>query len=135
MESRHNVHAAVVAADGSLVAAVGDPNRLTILRSSGKPWQARVFLESGASYDDAVLAVICGSHQGLPMHVDAVQRGLSTVGLLPNHLENNPSVFADERLRHQCSGVHMAFLVASSINGWRLAGYGSLNPPVANRSP
>jgi L-asparaginase II len=123
LESSHQVHAAVVRADGSLLAFVGDPGRLTILRSAAKPFQARVFLRETDAVRDDVLAVMCASHEGLPMHVEAVQRGLAAYRLDARRLENDPSLPASERLRQQCSGTHMGFLAAAKAHGWPLAGY------------
>ena len=49
LESRHRVHVAVVAADGRLIASVGNPNFLSFLRSSAKAFQVQPlipFIES-----------------------------------------------------------------------------------------
>ncbi|HET9797880.1 MAG TPA: asparaginase, partial [Gemmatimonadaceae bacterium] len=47
MESRHRVHAAVVNASGTLIAAARDPEIVTHWRSSAKPFQIMPLIESG----------------------------------------------------------------------------------------
>jgi len=56
---------------------------MDLLSSVAKPWQTRVFLESGAPHDRAFLAVICSSHSGTREHIDHLQRGLDRAGLSP----------------------------------------------------
>ena len=86
LESRHEVHVAVVDQDGRLVASAGDPARLTVLHSVAKPWQARVCLGASSSIDERLLAIICGSHCGADAHASQILRGLSTGGLQPDAL-------------------------------------------------
>lgn len=47
MESTHFGSIAVADADGRLVASVGDPRRITFMRSSAKPFQAMAVVETG----------------------------------------------------------------------------------------
>ena len=126
VESRHQVHVAVVNAAGDLTAATGDPQRPTILRSTAKPLQAVPLLEGGAfdafGFDDRILAVCCASHLGRPEHVEAVARGFALAGLDPALLRNTTGS-VDQRLAHNCSGNHLAFLAASAHAGWPLEGY------------
>jgi L-asparaginase II len=125
-ESRHQVHVAVVGADGELVAWHGDPQRLTTLRSAAKPFQAEPLVASGAleafGFDDETLAVCCASHAGTVAHVAAVRRGLDAAGVDAELLRNTTGS-AEARLRHNCSGNHLAFLALSAHLGWRLDGY------------
>lgn len=125
-ESTHRVHAAVVRADGGLVAWTGDPDRLTTLRSSAKPYQAEPVIASGAvdewELDQRVVAVMCASHSGTDAHVQAVRRGLEAAGVPPDALRNT-SGDVEERLRHNCSGNHLAFLSLSAFRGWPLERY------------
>ena len=125
-ESRHRVHAAVVRTDGTLVAACGDADRMTTLRSAAKPFQADPLVASGGfdalGLDDRVLAVICASHAGEDIHVEAVSRGLAACGLDTTALRNSPGP-PEERLRHNCSGNHLGFLANSVHHGWATEGY------------
>ncbi|MDX6545389.1 MAG: hypothetical protein QOG02_1163 [Gaiellales bacterium] len=125
-ESRHLVHVAVARSDGELVAWHGDPHRLTTLRSAAKPFQAQPLVASGAletfGIDQQTLAVCCASHAGHDEQVAAVRRGLSAAGVDPGLLQNAVGT-VEQRLRHNCSGNHLAFLALSAHRGWDLAGY------------
>src|SRR6478736_421344 len=125
-ESRHGVHVAVVDRDGRLVAWHGDPHRPTTLRSGAKPFQAQPLVASGAvealGLDSETLAVCCASHAGRDEHVAAVRRGLEACGLGPEALRNSNGT-PDERLRHNCSGNHLAFLALSAHRGWDIPTY------------
>ena len=125
-ESRHLVHVAVARADGRLVAWHGDAQRMTTLRSAAKPFQAQPLVASGAleafGIDQETLAVCCASHAGRDEHVAAVRRGLAAAGIDPELLQNAVGT-VEQRLRHNCSGNHLAFLALSAHRGWDLAGY------------
>jgi len=125
-ESTHQVHVAVSDASGRLLAWHGDPDRPTTMRSSAKPLQADPLVHSGAleafGIDDETLAVCCASHAGLDVHVAAVQRGLEAAGLTADALRNS-SGSAEDRLRHNCSGNHLAFLALSAFRGWNIDTY------------
>ncbi|MDX6524041.1 MAG: hypothetical protein QOI17_1554 [Gaiellales bacterium] len=125
-ESRHQVHVAVADAAGGLVAWHGDPHRLTTMRSAAKPFQAQPLVASGGlealGIDEQTLAVCCASHQGLDEQVAAVQRGLDACGLTADALQNLAGP-PQQRLRHNCSGNHLAFLALSVHRGWDVTGY------------
>lgn len=125
-ESHHRVHAVVVNADGSPIAWCGDPGRVTTLRSAAKPFQADTLVASGGldalGLDDRVLAVMCASHSGQDIHVAEIARGLRACGLDASALQNSLGA-PEERMRHNCSGNHLAFLANSVHHGWPTAGY------------
>ena len=125
-ESRHRVHAVAVRADGAMIGWCGDPDRATTLRSAAKPFQAEPLIASGGldalGLDDRVLAVMCASHQGQDIHVAALERGLAACGLDAGALQNSLGT-PQERLRHNCSGNHLAFLAHCVHRGWETAGY------------
>jgi L-asparaginase II len=108
------------------VAWHGDPLRVTTLRSAAKPFQAEPLVESGAlgafGIDDETLAVCCASHAGRDAHVAAVRRGLDAAGVDAERLRNTAGS-VDARLRHNCSGNHLAFLALSAHRGWEIEGY------------
>jgi L-asparaginase II len=118
-ESRHSVHVAVVDWHG-------DPHRLTTMRSGAKPFQAQPLVASGAvealGLDAETLAVCCASHEGRDEHVAAVRRGLEACGLGPEALRNTIGT-PEQRLRHNCSGNHLAFLALSVHQGWDIPSY------------
>ena len=49
LESRHRVHAVVCDRRGRVLMRAGDPQQLSFVRSALKPFQATVFVSSGAA--------------------------------------------------------------------------------------
>ena len=131
VESRHRGHVAAVTGDGRLVAHAGEPETVTYLRSSAKPFQALPLLTSGAAerfhLTESELAVACGSHSGEDLHVETVARMLEKIGLDESFLKcgvHEPFDRATaERLRasgespgvlrNNCSGKHTGMLALS----------------------
>jgi len=133
-ESVHLGHVAVCDADGRLVAAAGDPNRLVFARSSMKPLQASVSIRRiPAALADDLVAVACGSHNAEPDHVRVVRRLLRAGGASESMLrcpEAFPSRTEDairagkvRRVFYNCSGKHAAMLAACIGAGWSTANY------------
>jgi L-asparaginase II len=131
VESRHRGHLAAVDGDGRLVASLGEPETVTYLRSSAKPFQAVPLLTSGAAerfhLTEAELAVACGSHSGEDLHVETVARLIEKIGLNESFLKCGAHEPYDrataERLRaagespgvlrNNCSGKHTGMLALS----------------------
>lgn len=152
VESRHLGHAVLVAPDGEVVVAVGDPTTAFFPRSAVKPWQAASIRRAGARYDGApldgaALAIAAGSHSGRERHIDLVRTMLHDAGLDVDDLQTPPALPADaaahqswiadgrdaERVVHNCSGKHAALLVACVANGWPTATYLDPTHPVQQR--
>jgi L-asparaginase II len=126
-ESVHAGHAVICDPQGGIVAAWGDPDAVIFPRSSCKMVQALPLLESGAGagLTDAQIALACASHQGAALHVDAVGRWLSDLGLGEGDLrcgahepadrdERDRLIRAHEapcQLHNNCSGKHAGFLM------------------------
>jgi L-asparaginase II len=141
VESQHLGAIAVADARGRLVAAYGDPQTVTFLRSSAKPFQALPLVETGAAqafgYTPRELAMACASHHGLDMHAEAIRGlhakiGVSAADLLcgTHPLDDAETVKrlilageAPTPVRHNCSGKHTGMLAAAKHNGWPLANY------------
>ena len=143
-ESVHLGHVAVCDVDGYLVASAGDPHRLVFARSSMKPVQAAVSLGAiGGGLGDDLVAVMCASHNGEPIHVAAVRRLLRTAGLGLSALRNPPGWPLDprsmamagrpRRVLHNCSGKHAGMLAACERQGWDPEGYRSASHPLQRR--
>lgn len=148
VESRHRGHVAAVDGEGRLVAALGEPETVTYLRSSAKPFQAVPLLTSGAAdrfgLTGAELALACGSHSGEDLHAGAVARMLAKAGLDESFLKcgvHDPYDRATaERLRLQgespgvlrnnCSGKHTGMLVLSRHLGAPPEAYDDPEGPV-----
>ncbi|MGH8951083.1 MAG: asparaginase [Acidimicrobiia bacterium] len=138
VETMHDGAVAVVADDGALVASVGDIDQPFFLRSASKPFQALIAQQEGAQLDSQQLALASGSHDGEPVHVAIVEAMLGGVGLEVSHLLcpaawplSNAAMtrYRDqgretpERVWHNCSGKHAAWLRASQARGWPLDDY------------
>ena len=117
--------------EGRLVASLGEPETVTYLRSSAKPFQAVPLIKTGAAdrfgLTDAELAIACGSHSGEDLHEGVVAGMLAKIGLGESFLKcgvHDPFDRATaERLRREgqspgvlrnnCSGKHTGMLVLS----------------------
>ncbi|PLR89783.1 asparaginase [Bacillus sp. T33-2] len=131
LESTHQIHVAVVNVKGELLYSFGDPNRLTFPRSSMKPFQAVAVVETGAAdafqYDESELSLICASHNGEPIHRNAVARILDRIDLMENALQCGTHIPRDidsynKLIRNggeltpvfsNCSGKHSGMLTAA----------------------
>jgi L-asparaginase II len=128
VESRHRGHICAVAGDGTLVARAGEPETVTYLRSSGKPFQAIPLVASGAAdrfdFTPAEIAIACGSHSGEPVHERTVAQMLGKTGLdesalkCGTHYPFSAEATAELRrrgepprvLQNNCSGKHAGML-------------------------
>jgi L-asparaginase II len=140
-ESVHLGSVAVAGPQGRLVASVGDPDRVTFARSSMKPLQAAVSLTvSGEALEDAEVSVMCASHNGEPVHLEAVRSILARAGLGVQALRTPPSRPLDEEAAvrapeprpeyHNCSGKHAGMLLATARRGWDLETYRDPEHPL-----
>ena len=86
-ESSHAVDVALCDADGTVLIGLGDVERPVFPRSAMKPLQAIALAEAWDALDAgqrptmAEFALICGSHNGQPEHVAAVEGLLARVDL------------------------------------------------------
>lgn len=148
VESRHRGHIAAVDGDGNLVASLGEPEMVTYLRSSAKPFQALPLVVSGAAdrfgFNEAEIAIACGSHSGEDIHVETVAWMLRKIGLDESFLKcgvHEPFDLATaERLRargerpgilrNNCSGKHTGMLALALHLGAPPETYDQLDNPV-----
>lgn len=148
VESRHRGHIAAVEGDGRLIAHAGEPETVTYLRSSGKPFQAIPLVTSGAAdrfgFDARELAIACGSHSGEDIHAETVARMLEKIGLDESFLKcgtHEPyDLTTAERLRasgerptvlrNNCSGKHTGMLALAVHLGARPEEYDLPDSPV-----
>lgn len=125
IESCHYGHLVVVGPDGQVAGALGDPDHVTFLRSTAKPFQAAASLTLAGEDDlpPPLLAVGWSSHRGEPAQLEAVRDLLAHAGLTADDLTTPPAGPADEpsqpptRLAHNCSGKHALFALAGKAIG------------------
>jgi L-asparaginase II len=151
VESRHRARAVVVDAEGTVVRAWGDIERPVYGRSAIKPLQALPLIESGAAdrfaLSPAEIALACASHDGEPIHVEAVERWLPRIGCttsdlecgahMPYHTASAEALIRAERepgpQHNNCSGKHSGFLTTARHLGEPTRGYVRLEHPVQQR--
>lgn len=150
-ESRHLVHMAIAAPDGTVRHVWGDADREIYPRSAIKPLQALPLIETGAAaafdVSDEELALACGSHAGSTGHLMVLDAWMARLGITEDALACGPHVPFDaraaERLlksgeppdnRHNnCSGKHMGFLTTALHMDEPLDGYLAPDHPVQAR--
>ncbi len=151
VESRHAVTAVIVDAKGEIVAAWGDPERLTFPRSANKPLQALPLIETGAAdrfgLTDRHIAFSCASHKGEVFHVEAAREWLGRIGLDGGALECGSHMPSDEAhasqmirerimataLHNNCSGKHSGMLSHAVHCGDDPKGYIRIDHPTQKR--
>ncbi|MFF0074544.1 asparaginase [Streptomyces sp. NPDC005494] len=136
-EGHHRGSLVVLAADGSVELALGDPAAPVFPRSSNKPMQAAAILRAGLDLSGERLALAAASHSGEAFHLELVRTMLAEHGLKPDDLQTPPDLPLDpveaeaylaaggvrEPLTMNCSGKHAAMLAVCVRNGWDTAGY------------
>jgi L-asparaginase II len=151
VESVHYGAAAVADRSGRLLAWVGDPQAVTFLRSSAKPFQALPLVEGGGldafGLTPRQLALICASHAGTDAHKAMAVSIQAKVGLEESNLlcgthppydaqTWNRMREAGEPLtpnRHNCSGKHTGMLTQARFLGLPIETYIDPNHPVQGR--
>lgn len=133
IESRHLGAAAVMTADGAVVAAHGNIDALIYPRSTLKFLQAITVLRSGVELEGAELTLAAASHIATPRQVEVVRAILGRAGLDEDALQcpldwpidaaSRRSADGPARITMNCSGKHAAFLLACVTNGWPIESY------------
>ncbi|MET9922701.1 asparaginase [Streptomyces sp. NPDC006435] len=137
VEGHHRGSLVVLAADGSVERALGDPTAPVFPRSSNKPMQAAAVLRAGLDLSGERLALAAASHSGEDFHIELVRTMLAEHGLTPDDLQTPPDLPLDpaeaetylaagrvrERITMNCSGKHAAMLATCGPNGWDRSSY------------
>jgi L-asparaginase len=133
-ESIHRAHAVVCDQRGRVLMRAGDPQLLAFLRSALKPFQATVYVSSGAAdrfaAGDRGLAIACASHAGTTAHAREAFRLLWGAQLEAEQLQCPPPEEGQSALRHNCSGKHAAFLATCCLLHWPLESYLQVDHPL-----
>jgi len=135
VESIHFGAAAVVDAQNNLTAWYGDPQVVTFLRSSAKPFQALPFIENGGAEKFGLIpreiALLCSSHSGTDDHKAVVEGIQAKTGVRESDLlcgvhtplhaktveamrERGETVTSN---RHNCSGKHTGMVAYARLKG------------------
>ena len=152
-ESCHAVDVALCDADGAVLVGLGDVERQVFPRSAMKPLQAIALAEAWEGLTTerrltpAEFSLICGSHNGQPEHVAAVEGLLAKFGLeadllscgrqwsgdRPTMVDQARSLDHPGRIHNNCSGKHAGMLALSTIIGAGPQGYAAITHPVQQK--
>ncbi|UPK96622.1 hypothetical protein LCI18_007557 [Fusarium solani-melongenae] len=131
IENTHGVHVAVTDVEGDILFAVGNPSRITHVRSAAKPAQAVAVIETGgfekSGFDDADLALMCASHNSEDCHVTRAKGMLAKIKAGEEYLRcgGHPAVLEDLNrawikadfvptgIHNNCSGKHVAMMAGA----------------------
>ncbi len=148
VESVHYGAAAVVDAEGRLIASVSDPDFRTYSRSSLKPFQATPTVARGAverfGLADRHVALICGSHNGEKRHVTAAAEILAAIGCTEDEFNcgvHEPYIYrmrAEKpapgtrfsQLYNNCSGKHSGMLMLCRLLNVSTVNYLDFDHPI-----
>lgn len=151
VESLHRGSVAVVAEDGRLLAAAGDPLQEVFLRSAAKPFQLTPLLASGGERAFGLtteeIALAAASHGGEELHVAAAREILRRGGFTERDLrcgahrpmgEEAASALATRgeepaAVHNNCSGKHAAMLLACRLLGFPARTYDRPDHPLQRR--
>jgi len=141
VETLHRGSVCIANANGEVIFSVGDIHQKTYPRSALKFLQHLVLLESGAAehfqFSLAEIALMAGSHNGEPHHLETAQSILKKIGLSEKELQcgAHPPFWPAEAERffrnnqkanalvNNCSGKHAGFLAACVFWGYPLENY------------
>lgn len=150
-ENIHRGDIAVVDKKGDVIAYLGNPDKVTYMRSAAKPFQTMAVLQSGAhdyfALNEKEIAVMCGSHYAEDFHVMAVLSILYKIGLDERYLKCGASYSIKEKVTmdyvkkgiekkkvfHNCSGKHAGMLALTLKEGYDVESYLDLNNPVQQK--
>ncbi|RFU79415.1 hypothetical protein TARUN_2803 [Trichoderma arundinaceum] len=151
VENRHLVHAAIVDSTGQLLLSLGDPSRITLIRSAAKPAQALAVAETGAierfGFDEADLALMCASHSSEDQHIARAQSMLGKSQHTEDQLRCgghpaiNPAInrawikrdFEPTGIHNNCSGKHAGMLAGAKAIAAPSTDYHLLTHPIQIR--
>ena len=152
-ESSHQVDVAVCTAAGKIVLGLGDVEKIIFPRSAMKPLQAIALLEvlqrdkRAGQLSDCEIAVICSSHNGEMLHVDAIRNLLDKFEVdidelvcgahWSMHQETMVSQVRNIEVPHQvhnnCSGKHAGMIILSKLLSDKTFGYQKLSGDAQQR--
>jgi L-asparaginase II len=152
VESTHYGDIVAANCEGRVLAFAGNVERLAYMRSSSKPLQALLVLQTGAAdsfgFSEKEVAICCASHSGSAEHVETVLGILDKLGLSEADLECGTHMPGDteERQRitaegvqpspahNNCSGKHCGMLASARAMDVATAGYSKIEHPVQQKT-
>jgi L-asparaginase II len=148
LESVHLGIVAVIDEEDRVLLSRGNIHHKTYIRSAAKPIQILPLIESGAiehfEFTPRECAVICGSHNGEPVHVQTVRKILQKIGLNRSFLQCGAhppgyAPYAEELIRkgksctafyNNCSGKHAGMLACCVRKNYKVENYLDFDHPL-----
>ena len=133
LECQHRGHAVIVNSSGDILESWGNPSKEILPRSACKILQALPLVETGAAdafgLTPSHLALSCSSHQGDPLHTQAVLKWLNVLDLNEKDLRcgthwpsgvktSNDLIRLNKKpcqIHNNCSGKHSGFLTLNKF--------------------
>ena len=150
-ECTHFGAVAVVNTRGQIVARAGNPHHRTFTRSTLKALQALPFVQDAGpqhfGFSSAQIAMLCASHGGEDMHVQAAEDMLAKAGQtykvlrcgchVPSHFDAThrpvPEGLVYDERHHNCSGKHSGFIAYCVQHDLPLESYLDPQHPLQQR--
>ena len=142
VESVHRGDVVEVDATGNMLRVIGDPDRVSFLRSTVKPFGLLALLGAGGQREFDLsaeeIAVMASSHSGEDVHVRTIQAMYRRIGVPQSVLVCGSDATPLDALtaarlardgerpsqvRHMCSGQHSVFVLLAKMGGWELETY------------
>lgn len=141
VESLHRGDIAVVNSEGKLLYSIGDPYKVTYMRSAAKPIQTLNVILSGAAdkfkFTDEEISIMCASHYGEDFHRKVVEGIMKKIGLSINDLLCGTTLSLSEEYKNKliwnhvklnptntdCSGKHAGMLAVCIHKGYDIKDY------------
>ena len=144
VESVHRGRVAVTDPDGKLACSLGAEFAPIFPRSAVKPLQAVGMLRAGLDLEGKLLALVCASQAGEPIHLAGIREILELGGLDETVLQTPPDWPLDEEAREEwiragwpkaaiamnCSGEHAGMIRTAQNRGDDLASYRDPDHPT-----
>ncbi|HEX8286392.1 MAG TPA: asparaginase [Pyrinomonadaceae bacterium] len=151
VESVHRGHLIILDGEGNVITSLGNPETVTFIRSSAKPFQVLPFLLSGGAerfgFLENEIALACGSHSGERIHIDLAAKMLEKAGFSESDLRCGAHAPFNEKcaeelirkgekptqLHNNCSGKHALMLAFAKHIGADKESYEQIENPVQQR--
>jgi len=144
VENIYRGTAVILDANGNVIQAWGDPDKIIYPRSSNKPMQVTGMLRCGLPLNGELLALASASHSGSAQHLAGVRAILKQAGLDERSLQTPPDLPLGEPERHawlhagreaepiamNCSGKHAAMLLTCRLSDWPIDDYTRTDHPL-----
>ena len=141
IESQHIVYSVVLNNHDDILFSTGDPNYVTCIRSSLKPFQASTLIKYGGhkkfQFSNKELSLFCASHSAEDIHTNTANSILQKINCTINDLECGAHPAYDLTTRHSmlknnlsfstihnnCSGKHIGMLALAKTLDINYRGY------------